>query len=251
MRKAWDENERSILKNLILEGDKTYYKIAEIMGRSRNSVVGEAGRLGLKNPFYMRSKTKHKHLREPVLKYFLNHSTEECQERFNLTASEFKSLCTVAYKDPNLKHLRKDKRRNDVWSSKELVFFLQHAGLQPRAWIAKKLKRGTKESIKECQFRLKTGSTKYINGIPLKWAKELFNQDFEAVKTNAGPVGCSDFRFVIVPWCVLSTRLQNDPSISQEMKSMLRAMHMFQGWIHGTRRSNEIVESIKKIVRKK
>jgi hypothetical protein len=160
-------------------------------------------------------------------------------ERFGLTRSEVKSIFTVSYKMPEFAHLRKDTRRRDSWHLDETLFLIRHAGIQPRSWISKKLKRGGIHSVKEQLYRL-NGNSKYMNGIPRGWLLRIMNAgDCPAgIKTKAGPTGCPkrncDFRFRIVPWTVCEKLIKQHPRrFSPELKHGIRAMAKFQRWIHG------------------
>lgn len=251
MPKRWPENKEKELTSLVKSGKYTYPEIAEIMGVNRNSIATKARALGLSNAVYMARKTKHAHLREAVLRYFLNHTWEQTRRRFNLTPSELKSIFTVAYRDPKFAHLRKDRRRRDAWTVKETLFMLQHAGIQERKWIAGKLKRGTKESVKEQLSRLNSNS-KYMNGIPVAWAvrvaPELSNI---GIKTKAGPTGGKrgSFRYKIIPWVQVAKLIKGKP-LPADLRLGIEAMATFQRWIHGLKSDRAIIRRIESAARR-
>jgi hypothetical protein len=249
-RKAWTAAERQELVNMVLSGTLTYPEIGERLRRPSWSVQCESQRMGMRNKAYVIRKTKHKHLREPVMRYFLTHTRDETAKKFRLTESEFKSLFTVGYRDPKLAHLRKDTRVKAPWTLDELLFVIRHAGLRPRSWMGKKLGRGGARVIKE---RLKTfnSGTKWLNGMPKKWAEELWGDGCaQGLKTDAGPTGGngrknSNFHFIIVPW-VECERLARKHGTPEQVRGAVRAMAKFQRWVHGTKSSGRVVGKLKK-----
>jgi hypothetical protein len=247
----WNKREKKNLIRLVKSGQYTYFEIAEQMNRPRNSIAAMASKMGLKNPTYRLRKTKHKHLRMPVFEYYQNHSAEETQKHFNISPSEFKSILTVGYKIPELLHLRKDTRRGDKWSKMEKIFLLRHSGLQPREWIAKKLNRGTMHSVKEELKRLRIKS-RYIHGLPQRYANILLGFELEGIKTKAGPNGCgSDLRYIVVPWIVLNRRICNRKDIKPAIKIAVRSLSKFQKWIFEGQNNNQIIKTLKRNARKK
>jgi hypothetical protein len=237
MGARWPRERELELTRLVKSRKFDYHEIGRIMGLNRNQVVTKSQALGLKNPVYLLRKTKHKHLHGPLLRYYLNHSAEQCQDRFGFTPSEFKSCLTYAYKDPNLRRVRKETRRHDAWSLKEKLFLIQHAGIQPRAWIARKLRRGGVHSVKEELERLQMNS-KFVNGMPRKYLLEILGpRDCpEGIKTKAGPPGGGrgDFRFIIIPWTECEQLSRRFPRrFDPETKAGIRGMAMFQRWVFG------------------
>lgn len=229
----WTELELMNLGNLINAGF-TNPEIAKIMNKPRTGVAIKSQKIWGGNPNYMRQKTKHKHLREPAMRYFLNHTWEETMEKFKLTRSELKSLFTVGYQDPNLKHLRKEIRRHDPWKAKEYQTLLCYAGIKPREWIGKKLKRGNAQScIKERLEKLGV-SSKNMNGITLTQFKKAFGcKPPRYVQTEAGPSTtkyATHFRLIL--WTDLDRWISKGIIHAPEMmKIHVSTMAMFQRWI--------------------
>lgn len=258
MSHAWTEKEIKQLKKLHAEGRYFFKEIAEKMGRDVIAVRHKARKLGLELQPQVKARmggwnSKHAHLRESVFKYFLTHSWAETKARFALTESELKSLFTVGYKDPKLAHLRKDARRKDSWTLPEIRFLIQNAGIRPRTWISKKLKRGGVYSVKESLNRLNIPS-KHINGLPFKWAETLFQNIKlpKGIKTKAGPTGGGrgNFMFRIIPWVQCEALVKKYPkSTTEEIKSIIRAMATFQRWIYGCDSTEYIVRRIKNQVK--
>lgn len=182
--------------------------------------------------------SKHSHLREPVMTYFLTHTWEETLKKFKLTQSELKSLFSAGYRDPKLKHLRKDTRRKDPWTLEEMLFLIQNAGIRERAWIAKKLNRAGARNIKE-RMRSWNAATKFLNGMPITWAATLWpNAKLPApIRTLAGPTGNNNqFCFRILSWQTcksLSMRYPTPP----EIRAGIQAMYKFQSFIYRTNSS--------------
>lgn len=243
--RTWTESQLKKLKRLVMSQKHTYPEIAEMLGRSRSECQQRAEYMGLRNPVYIRRRTKHKHLRKHVLLYYKNHSAKETQKHFRLTPSEFKSCLTIAYKNPEWAHIRKDKRRHDSWSLDEVRTLLQYSGLKPRKWISKKLNRGGVHSVKEELSRLKLRS-KHLNGMPKDWVSILFGSEFseETIRTKAGPTGLDKtFCFRIIPWVQLE-RLIRNKSINPDIKASIRALSRFQKWVFGTKNAESIIAAI-------
>lgn len=249
MPARWDVERENQLRVLVKSGRYTYGEIASLMGLNKNQIATKANYLGLSNPTYLKRITKHAHLREPAMKYFLTHTAKDTREHFGLTESEFKSLMTVGYRDESLAHLRKDKRRHDAWTTEELLFLARYAGVQPRDWIARKLERGTTESIKETLYRLSSGS-RHMNGIPRSWVRDLLPGvelgplwSFRSAAGAPGPKG--DNHPVLVPWVELARAIRwkrIDPTV----KACIVAMAKFQLWIHQLKSPGALKRRLKK-----
>lgn len=243
----WNEAELRELKNLVLSGLYTYPEISKILGKNRSSCQQRANYMGLNNPAYINRRTKHKHLRKPLLQFYKRHSAQETAQHFGLTPAEFRSCLTLAYKDPKLSHLRKETRRHDSWELDELLFLIRHSGIQPRIWISRKLKRGGVYAVRESLNRLNTGS-KFLNGIPLEWGLILFGSSCTEtiLKTKAGPPGGKrgNFHFKIIPW-VECERLSKNKKLDPEVRIAIQAMARFQRWIHGWNDDSLIIQDIK------
>lgn len=252
---SWTKAEETRLKALAKDRSLFASEIAEILGRNPQTVrcklrtmgfdlagrAKQSGRLGGWN-------AKHAHIRVRAMRYFLTHTVEETRDRFQLTASEFKSLQTVAYRDPKCAHLRKDSRRKDPWSFDETMFLLRASGLQPRIWIARKLKRGGVHAVKEMVSRLNS-NTRYINGLPKRLAEELVGREVEGFKVKAGPSGRSvDCRPIIVPWVIIYSEARRSKAVPEHILAAVRAMASFQKRVHGTRGIKDTVASVKRII---
>lgn len=229
----WEPHEYQQLKHLIDAG-LTNPQIAEIMDRPISAIQIKAQRKFGGNPNYRALKSKHAHLREPVMTYFLDHTWEETRKKFKLTQSELKSLFTVGYRIPELAHLRKDTREKSAWTTKQLQFLLTHSGLQPRDWIGKKLKRGNHICMKEKLAQLGV-SSKNLNGLTLSQFREAFGREPEFVlETKAGPGrGGTPTYYKIIPWVVLDEwRRQRKIKCHPIMRKLIKSMALFQEWIH-------------------
>lgn len=246
MKRKWTEAEKRKISEMVRSGTNTYGEIAKVLSCSTVSAISVGRKMGLKNRAYLNRITKHKHLREPAMKFFQTHTFEETRERFGLTKSEFKSLQTVSYRDPKLLKYRKDSRRKDVWSQKEVQTFAKYSGLQPRAWIAKKLKRGTMHSVKELASRLGT-DTRYLNGLPERLAR-IIDPNASGIKTKAGAPGSSgECCHRIVPWVVLAQSKQMK-AVHPEVRAGIKAMAHFQKWIHKTRSAEKTIKALKRAI---
>lgn len=232
------DREAAEIVAMALSGDILNKDIAARIGRMPGAVSYCLKRNGVRNTakdkIVGKWNNKHAHLRGPLLKYFLNHSAEECQKKFKLTPSEFKSCLTYAYKHPEFAHIRKDRRRHDAWSTKELKFLLRHSGIMPRDWIAKELNRGSELGIKD-RLELLGISSKNLNGLTLTQFREAFGVDPKFyIQTKAGPgqgKHSSTF-YKIVPWVCINVeiekgRLKTHPMFVQLVSSMA----IFQEWI--------------------
>jgi len=251
--KLWTRDEEQILLRLRRRGDSVS-QVAEVLSRSRAAIAVRSQRLGATRADGRHHSSKHSHLRKAAMTYYLTHSFEETAKRFELSHSEFKSLLTGSYRDPALRHLRKDGRRRDAWSVDEILFLLRASGIQPRAWIAKKLGRGTLQSVKEQTERQRL-PTRYVNGIPLRWTRELLGiEDLEVgFKVKAGPTGrhhLIDCRPILVPWIVLDWLIKRLPflDVPDHIVAIVDAMKRFQLFIHGTRGVEDTVHAIQAIL---
>ena len=188
------------------------------------------------NKNYQQRIIKHKPLREKVMRYFLTHSADQCMRRFKLSLSEFKSLQTLSYRMPELKHLRKDSRRKDKWDEYEIKTMLQHIGLRPLKVIAKIIDRGNSRVIKEKLQNLGVKAPKYLNGLTLSRYRSLFGVEPEfLIETDAGPNGgiFGESYFKIIPWVYINDQiLQKEINPPKIIKRWVLAMADFQEWVH-------------------
>lgn len=252
MGARWTDDEHDWIRYLIKKGHSTP-EIAKIMGRSRTGLAIQVQRVIGGNPNYRNRITKHKHLRGKLLRYYKNHSADECQKYFGLTSSEFKSCLTVAYRDPRLKKFRKETRTHKPWSAKELQFLLQHAGLMPRKWIMSELKRGNNVChIKERLQSLGIAS-RNLQGLTLSQFRKAFGKDPDFyLKTQAGPdggkKGSLPTRWKIVPWVYLDQELKAKRlRTSKELRLLISTHALFQEWIF----EGDTLKKMKKIVKKR
>ena len=236
--KPWSDEEKFKLTMLAMGGALFYSEIAENLGRRPATVRWMAKKLGLPGkPCPQRFggwNSKHSHLREPVMRYFLKHSIEETRKKFGLTESEIKSLFTVGYRDPRFMHLRKDKRTKREWGSKDYLTLLRFAGLKPRAWISKKLKRGGVEAVR-CRLKKLGISSKNLQGITISQFRQAFGcEPKRYVKTSAGPTrgihGESHYKIIL--WSDLDQWLKKGIIHAPEVFAIhCSAMARFQKWI--------------------
>lgn len=212
-------------------------EIAQELNCSKHSVTMFRQRHIGPNPNYMKRKTKHKHLREDVFKYFQKHSYKECMEKFGLTKSELKSIFTVGYKIDALKKYRKDSRRKDAWTEEQIKEMLKCIGLLSRKEIAKRIGRGNARVIKEKLQHLGMTYPKYTNGLTMSRFRAIFGCEPEFyLETTAGPgrgMYASTF-FKIVPWCWIKDAIESgDLSPASPIIAWVNAMADFQEMIHG------------------
>lgn len=245
----WSEQELLYLGTL-LEANYSYDEISKILKRPKSGVKIKACRaLGLGHGH--KHVIKHKHLREPVMRFFLNHTAEETMKKFKLTPSEFKSIFTVGYMDPKLKHLRKDRRNKDRWSEKHYKILLQSAGILPRREIARRIKKGNEIScIKERLSKLRVAS-KTVNGITLTQYREAFGCDPDFyIQTKAGPTrgrfGHGRTHFKIIPWVYMDEMIKKKKLKAPKLtKQLIESMALFQNWIHEGRALENLLEMTK------
>lgn len=249
MKIRWDKQKISELKTHIANG-LTNKEIANLYGVSRDSVSIITLRVLGGNPNYRNKITKHAHIREKVLEYYLTHTAIDTQKKFKLTASEFKSCLTMAYKIESLKHLRKETRRHDAWSSKEYKFLLQNAGLRSREWIAVKLKRGGELCIKD-RLEMLGISSKNLNGITISQFREAFGCDPGFyIQSKAGPkrVLKSGFKntpsyYKIIPWIYLEKEISEKRLKTHRIfEDLISAMALFQNWCFEGKAYEKLVE---------
>jgi DNA-binding MarR family transcriptional regulator len=236
--KSWTYGELRELVRLAKSGEVLNKDIAARFGVKPAAVSYKLKRLGIKNTaiqkIYGKWNAKHAHLREKVMTYFLTHTWDETAKKFGLTKSELKSLFTVAYRDPKLARLRKDTRNHAEWTTDDYLFAVRRSGVLPREYIGRKLGRGGARVIKE-RFKKFNSATKYMNGMPLTWATELWGAGAVHgldLKTLAGPYSSkSDFRFRIIPWTTC-LEVSKSNRTAPNVRKMIRAMAKFQLWIH-------------------
>lgn len=255
----WTKAQDRELARLIATDKLFISEIAEKLGKNAAAARHRARKLGLNTrPAAHRMgkwNSVHAHLREKVLRYYLKHSAQECQAHFGLTASQFKSLLTGAYRDDRLAHVRKDTRNHEPWSLGDWLFVLRRAGMIERKTIAEQMGRSVKGKHHAVKERMRTaggGTTKFLNGLPFKWAERLWPADLIGhltVKTQAGPPGGGrgDFRYRLIPW-VEAERLATALKTPPEVAACIRSMAKFQRFIHA-RSDRAIVRSLKRISR--
>ena len=243
--------------SLAQSGDILNKDIAEKFGRKPASISFILKKHGIKNQACKKVigkwNIKHAHLREKVMTYFLNHSQEQTMKRFKLTKSELKSLMTIGYRLPEFKHLRKETRRHDAWSTKEYKTLLRYSGLKSRDWIAKKLNRGGENGIKD-RLDLLGISSVTLNGITISKFREAFGKDPKFfLQTQAGPKrqlkskGNSCSYYKIVPWVWLNKELKTGRLKAHKIFSeLVEAMAAFQEWYFD---GNALIK-LKRIVKK-
>lgn len=244
----------TLLSELIKNSNKSVETIATETGLTPNKVRYEMRKLGI-SPFErltnLRSKgliksknSVHSHLTKEVMIYFMTHSWQETMEYFGLSQRQLKSLFTFGYRRPEYKHLRKDDRCKREWDIDDIIFMIRHSGFKSRNWIAKELDRGSFHAVKDRLSLLNISDAKMLNGIGMTVAKNYFNLTIEGYSGNAGP---SIMKFVIVPWVTLD-EIKDDLSCSDEIKTIIKIMAMFQRWIFGCD-SNHVLSKIEKIIK--
>lgn len=231
------EKEKADVLSMALSGEILNKDIAAKFGRRPSAVSYCLRKLGVRNTakdkVMGKWNIKHAHLRESAMRYFVTHTAEETEKKFKLTHSEFKSLMTYGYRDKTLLHVRKDKRRHDSWTAYEFKFLLQHSGLMPREWIAKKLKRGGLEAIRGKLEQLSIAS-KSVNGLTLSQFREAFNKEPDFyLQTKAGP-GQGKYNatyFKIIPWVWLDQELKAKRLKTHKIfRKLIASMALFQEW---------------------
>ncbi len=232
---GWSEEQVRLLRNFVSQKKYFYTEIAPKLGKSVQSVRRKARQLGLpSSQRYVKGRfgqwnSKHKHLRGPVMKYFLTHTMEETRKRFGLTESEVKSILTVGYRLKQFRHLRKDRREKRPFSLNEQLFLLRHAGLRPRTWIMKQMKRGHNVChVKERLQRMGL-SSRTLQGLTLSQFRTAFGSEPAFyLQTDAGPDG----RWKIVPWVWLNEEIKAKRlRTAKELEMLISARAMFQEWI--------------------
>ena len=213
-------------------------EIATEIGLTRPQVAAYVQKFLGGNENYLKRRAKHKHLHEKILKLRLKMSDEEIRDKLCLSEGEMKSCMTCAYRREDLKHLRKDKRRRDSWSSDELRFLLKWSGIISQEEINKYLKRGKNRIVIKEKLQQLGLCSKNINGLTHSKFRALFGCDpFYFLQTSAGSPA-SKFselaNWIIVPWCHIEEML-NDGVIdhTESLKIYVSAMAIFQRWVHG------------------
>ncbi len=208
-------------------------EISEELGLSLAQVAVYVQRHLGGNPNYFNKKTKHKHLREKVLRDRLYLSDKDIMSKYSLSKSELKSCLTIAYKIDHLKKIRKDRRRRDTWSADEFRFLFRWSGVISRKEINKHLRRGKTEIAIKDKLSLLGLSSKNVNGLTYSQFTGLFNKKPRYfLETQAGSPGC--LRWKLVPWCHIEEMIyDNYIEHSHAVTLYISAMAMFQRWVHG------------------
>ena len=235
----WDSQK---IKEIRLMNDNglTNNQIAEVYGVSRVAIAGVVNKKLSGNPNYRLQTSKYKHLYEPVMKYFVKHTWDETKKHFTLSDRNLKSIMSYGYKIKSLKKFRKDSRRKDAWTINELKTLVKTCGLIERKDIARILKRGNGQGIKDKinQIGLKSRN---VNGLTLTQYRELFGKEpNKLIKTNAGS---GLMRIKLVPWVMLEQE-EDLKKMPRFIKEMVESMAMFQRWIYETENNNECLEKI-------
>lgn len=241
---GWTDAQVTTLKRLHSRGLMFYTEMAPLIGKPVQLVRWKAKQLGLVSTRvtlqgrFGQWNAKHAHLRLAAMTYFLTHTAEQCQKKFKLTASEFKSLCSVSYKMPEYKHLRKETRDHSPWSTKQLKFLLRHAGLRPRKWVAEQIGRGNDICIKERLQSLGL-SSRTLQGITLSQFRQAFGKDPDFyLQTDAGPSGNlhaeGSGHWKIIPWVWLDGEIKAKRLRAPKIfRQLIEARAEFQEWIFG------------------
>jgi hypothetical protein len=253
----WTEGDIAKLKRMASQNKFFYTEIAKALGRPVQAVRWKARQLGLKSTQktlkhrFGKWNSKHCHLRPQVMKYFMTHSWEETRKHFGLTKSELKSLFTIGYRMPQLKHLRKETRDHSAWSAKQLKFLLTHAGLRPRKWILKQVGRGNNVCCIKERLQTLGLSSRTLQGITLSQFRQAFGHEPEFyLQTDAGPDGGAKTslptRWKIIPWVWLDQEIKTKRlKTAKELKMLIAARAMFQEWIF----EGNALRKMKRIVR--
>jgi hypothetical protein len=237
---SWTKTEEQKLIKLASRGEIFYSEMVPFLNKKAAAIRWKARKLRLPtcpcSEKWGRWNVIHKDLRLEVMTYFLNHTAEQTCKKFKLTVSQFKSLMTVGYRKPEFRHLRKETRRHDSWSSRELRFLITRAGILPREFIGRALRRGTAVCIKERLESLGL-SSRTLNGITLTQFRSAFGTEPRlTIKTQAGPNGTSDrgpTNFKIVPWAWLDEELKTSRlEAPKTFRELVSAMAIFQNWIY-------------------
>jgi len=225
------------IKSLIGLG-KTNPEIAEELGLSRAQVSCYVQKKLGGNNNYLKKKTKHKHLHKKILELRLKKTDKEIRKLLKLSKSEMKSCMSLAYRDPSLKHLRKETRRRDAWTTEELRFLLKWSGIIPRKEINKYLKRGKSDNVIKEKLQKLGLCSKNVNGMTFSQFRNMFKNDPEYyIATTAGSPASTFAKYAnwkIVPWCHINEMLKSKKIYhSEAIEIYIEAMAMFQRWIHG------------------
>jgi hypothetical protein len=255
---GWTEEQDLKLRRLVADGRKFNVEIAKEIGKQPASISWRIKKLGLAKSSkracaerFGKWNSKHSHHRQAAMKYFMTHTWDETRKRFGLTQSELKSLFTVGYRMPQYKHLRKETRDHSRWTTKQLQFLLQHAGLRPRKWILKELGRGKNVCTIKERLQALGLSSRTLQGLTLSQFRKAFGKEPKFfLQTDAGPDGglksSLPTRWKIIPWVWLDQELKSGRlKTAQELRRLISARAQFQEWIF----QGQALKKMKRIVR--
>jgi len=188
--------------------------------------------------------------KKQVIAYFKTHTARECAEKFKLSHTQIIGVLEMSRRNGLMCPTFKDKRTKKPWTLDELLFVIRHSGVRPRLWMGKQLGRGGARVIKE-RLRTLNSGTKWLNGMPKKWAEELWGNVSCGIKTDAGPPGGSrgNFHFIVVPWTDCE-KLASLRETHDNVRIAVRAMAKFQKWIHGVNDPSRIRRKLMEGLRK-
>ena len=240
---GWTEEQENQLRKLRAQNTMFYTEIAKKIGKPVQLVRWKAKKLGLKSTRetlterFGKWNAKHNHLRPAVMKYFMTHTMEETRKRFGLTKSEVKSIFTIGYRMPELRHLRKDSHHDhSSWTVDQKKFLLQHAGLRSRDWVAAQIGRGNRTCIKE-RLQIMGLSSRTLQGITLSQFVKMFGKRpsffiMTLAGPNGGPKTSMPTRWRIIPWVWLDREISEGRlKCQKEFARFVSARAMFQEWI--------------------
>lgn len=182
-----------------------------------------------------------------ILDYFKTHTARECAKKFHLTYNQIIGILETSRRRGLIDGKFKDSRRHDLWSFDEKLVLVRLLGLVSREEIAVTLNRAGQRNIKEFIKNTFNSASKYMHGMPSKWAEELWpGIEINSIKTRAGPTGGRGiFHFKIIPWSdALKIVNKHGP---KDLLPIFRAMNKFEHFIWKSKNDRKIRRNIEEI----
>lgn len=226
----WSAHEKSVLRSMLSYRKHTYTEIANVLGRSSNSVSKKAARMGMENHGHIKYTDDFK---KAVVEFYMQTDTAKTMDKFGLKTKQLDSLLGSARRKGILKTYKKE--RSTDWNLLDVEILLKYIGLQPLAFIAEKTGRSTgaiESFIKRRAFRIH-----YFNGIKKNDVHNQFtiNGNIQFLRNRKGEI--------ILPWTMAEDQLEKlNPDLVQE--KVIASMAKFQRWIHRAETNGEMRDKL-------
>ena len=234
MSKRFTQNEIQKINHWVQLRDMPYSKMAELLGRSRNSVASFCQRHKILKKYPTAHSGKHR----AVFLYQMDHTKAETCLAFNLKRHELKSITTIGYKYYSE---RKDSRyrHKEEWTPDELKTAVSLSGIIRRVDIAKIVNRANARTVKEKLAALNINQL--INGIDELRALQIGYKGEILIRDFVNVIHGNKF----VTWVQLANQEFGEP-----LNAYIKIMARFQCWLLDVNSNKEAVFKLKQLMTK-